>query len=241
MEDAKPFYKHGWRLAGLILAIITLVGLGLFVWRTVYFYKEIKNGKTFEQALAKTTAPKPLDPLQIKYLQSMKEYVSGKATDPFAGPASSSHEVVVFIDYDCPYSKQMVPVLRDFMKARPDVKVTVLDFPVADLHPEAMLPAKAARCVWNQAKSEIYWAFHDKLFSEQSKHSAENLRSFANGLKVDIAAYDQCMSETKTEKLVTSSEAIGARAGVRGTPTFFVDGGKLEGVVSIDQITALFR
>ncbi|MFA6446969.1 MAG: DsbA family protein [Patescibacteria group bacterium] len=241
MEDAKPFYKHGWRMAGLILAFITLVGLGLFVWRTVYFYKEIKNGKTFEQALTQDTAPKPLNPSQIKYLQSMKDYVSGKATDPFAGPSSSSHEVVVFIDYDCPYSKQMVPIMRDFMKAKPDIKVTVLDFPVADIHPEAMLPAIAARCVWNQAKPDIYWAFHDRLFSEQGKHTAVDLRSFAKELSVDIAAYDQCLSEAKTKKLVTNSETIGARAGVRGTPTFFVDGGKLEGVVSVEQITALLR
>lgn len=228
-------------MAGLILAAVTLLGLGLFIWRTLYFYKEIKKGKTFEQALTQISKPKQLDPLEIKYLQSMKDYVSGKESDPFAGPASSSHEVVLFIDYDCAYSKQMIPVVRDFMKTRPDVKVTILDFPVADLHPEAMLPAKAARCVWNQGKPEVYWAYHDRLFSEQSKHAKDDLRSFAKELKVDVGAYDQCMSGDKAEKQVTDSEAIGARVGVRGTPTFFVDGSKLEGVVSVEQMIVLLR
>lgn len=241
MEEAKPFYKSGWKVAGLALAAITLAGLGLFVWRTYYFYTQIKQGKSFEELMLHSRKSAQPDETLAKYRASLRALVSGKPGEPFAGPASSTNEIAVFMDYDCEYSKQAVPVIHDLIRTRPDVKVIMKDYPVAELHPQAFLAAKAARCVWDQGKQGIFWAYYDRLFADQGKHDAQGLRADASELGADAGGYDKCMQEPKIEQRIRTSELEGGKAGIRGTPAFFVNGIKLEGPVELKQLTDLLN
>jgi protein-disulfide isomerase len=99
------------------------------------------------------------------------------------------------------------------------VRYVMREFPIASLHPQAVKGAEAALCAKDQGK---YWEMHDRLFAEQRRMSVPDLRAHGEALGLDMAAYNACLDEDKYAAAVKASIDEGARAGVRGTPSFFV-------------------
>lgn len=111
----------------------------------------------------------------------------------------------------------------------------------AFLGPESLLAAEAASCANEQGK---FWPYHDKLFSEQAGEnrgvfSKDNLRRFASDLGLNAATFNACLDSGRYATAIKDETAAGQRLGVRATPTFFVNGRKIEGVPSFDQLRQL--
>jgi len=72
--------------------------------------------------------------------------------DPVAGPPSARVEIVEFSDFQCPYCKRVVPILKQLMAKYGDqVKLVWKDFPLPN-HPDARPAAEAAQCARDQGK-----------------------------------------------------------------------------------------
>jgi protein-disulfide isomerase len=147
--------------------------------------------------------------------------------NPSMGNPAATVKAVEFVDFGCPYSKDESSILRELVAAYPDdVWVQIRDFPIEEMHPGATLAAMGAACAGEQGK---YWAMHDLLFGNQDQRSEDDLKRFAGNIGADPAKFAACLGDPKTAARIDSDLRAGAEAGVRGTPTFFVNGVKIEG------------
>ena len=117
------------------------------------------------------------------------------------------------------------------------VRLVFKDFPL-DFHEGARPAAEGARCA---AQSGRYWEYHDLLFLAQPEFSRENLIRYAARLGLDQPAFTACLDSGRFRKAVGADLAEGTALGVRGTPTFFVNGRRLVGAHPIETFREAVR
>ena len=237
-----PWYKRGWVVFGLILSFFVLSGLLLFAVKVYGYYQEIKKGASSREfmPIAEPTAEmKMQNTLAVQQRTMLKNLIKGKDGEPFAGDKNSVNEIVVFVDYGCPYCKMTVGTIMELKSERPDIKISIRDFPIVELHPNVVNAAKSARCVWLQGRVDAYWRYHELLYNRQDKHDQVSLRDYAREVGADLKAYDSCINQSALNSLINQSIMDAETAGVSATPTFFVNGIKLEGVYDADKLLKL--
>jgi protein-disulfide isomerase len=99
------------------------------------------------------------------------------------------------------------------------------DFPLP-IHQNAQKAAEASRCAAEQGK---YWEYHDRMFTNQATLAPDNLKKFAADLQLNTTQFDSCLDSSKYAQAIAKDVAEGNRAGVSGTPAFFVNGRFLSG------------
>ena len=156
----------------------------------------------------------------------------GVDDDPVLGSPDAKVLMIEFGDYQCPscrmFWKDIEPRLRKDYIDTGKVKLVFRDFPLMQIHPEALMAAMAVDCAADQNK---YWEFHDKVFREQYnkgddiiRFKAADLKKWARDVKLDPAKFDQCLDSEKYRAEVMKDRMEGEAAGVQGTPTFFING-----------------
>ena len=137
--------------------------------------------------------------------------------------------VVEFSDFQCPYCGQVQATLKNVL-AKHDgaVALAFRDMPVTQIHPQALMAAEAARCAGEQGK---FWEYHDLLFGDQARLDHAGLLGKAQNLKLDGKQFDSCLSSEKYKPQIQQDSQDGMRAGVSGTPGFFINGIFLSGAL----------
>ncbi len=130
---------------------------------------------------------------------------------------------------------QIAPKYIDTGKA----KVVYHNF--ANIGPESQWAAQAADCAGDQGK---FWEYADYLLSHQAGENAgsfsqANLKGFAQALKLNADLFNACLDSGKYQAAIQQEKTQGASLGVQATPTFFVNGQKIEGAPSADRLGAL--
>jgi len=144
------------------------------------------------------------------------------ATDHILGVPHASVTIVEYGDFECPNCKQAAPAVKmliEHFKGR--IQFAFRNFPLEEVHPHAMLAAEAAECAGAQ---QLFWPMHDLLFDNQPHLKLPQLRSYADRLQLDIQRYDLEMDDHVYLQRVREHMQGGSASGVRGTPTFFVNG-----------------
>jgi len=221
------------RVKILLIAVGALVGiLGIaFLVQVWGYYRLIRNGDaalldalSFGDRLtvSETSAAVPQP-------DSGTEVEIASVDDPVLGNATAPIEAVVFSDFDCPFSRESSEALREVSARFPDaITVQYRDFPLDDIHPDAVRAAIAAECADAQGK---YWAMHDKLFATQGAHGEADMARYAAEVGLDVAEFTRCVADPANAAEVLEDLGAGVNAGVRGTPTFFVNGIRIEGAI----------
>ena len=156
----------------------------------------------------------------------------GVDDDPALGSPDAKVLMIEFGDYQCPscrmFWKDVEPRLKKDYIDTGKLRLVFRDFPLTQIHPEAMLAAMAVDCAGEQNK---YWEYHDKVFREQYnkgddiiRFKAVDLKKWAKDTKLDPAKFDQCLDSEKYKNEVLKDRMDGEAAGVQGTPTFFING-----------------
>ncbi len=154
---------------------------------------------------------------------------------PFKGLEKAPVVVTVFSDFQCPYCAKVSPLLDQVLSQYPkDVKVVHKNFPLKN-HQFSMSAAVAALAAHRQGK---FWEMHDKIFENYSALNDEKFTEFAKSLGLDIDKFAKDSKDTKLQQEVQADLQNGLKAEVRGTPTIFVNGrrvnvGGLEGVKAL--------
>ena len=99
------------------------------------------------------------------------------------------------------------------------VKYVVLDFPLEAIHRNAFKAAEAARCAGEQGK---FWEMHGRLFANQQALAPNNLPQHAQAIGLDVPKFQQCLDGGKYAAEIRKDLAEGEKAGVSGTPGFFL-------------------
>lgn len=138
------------------------------------------------------------------------------------------HTLVEFTDFQCPYCRAAIPVLTELESLYGDnLNIIVLHFPVGELHPDAPKAAEAAECARIQGK---FWEYHNLLFQNQEDLSVPALLQYAQILGLDETSFNSCLTSGERYSQVEADVRLALSLGVQGTPTFFADGHKIEGL-----------
>jgi protein-disulfide isomerase len=108
-------------------------------------------------------------------------------------------------------------ILKEFPK---ELKLVYKGFPLRN-HQYAIDAAKAALSAHKMGK---FWEFHDLLFENYNKLNKEKIDEIRTQLKLDQKEFQQYVNDPKTMEMIRSDYKDGISAGVRGTPTLFLNG-----------------
>ena len=144
-------------------------------------------------------------------------------------------------DYECPYCGRAYLVVKALQQALgDDLVVAFRNFPLTQVHPRALRAAQAAEAAGLQDR---FWEMHDLLFEHQDALEDEDLLRYAADCGLDLEKFVEDLDSEVVTARVKSDLLSGARSGVNGTPTFFVNGERYEGswepAVFLDYLTQL--
>ena len=117
------------------------------------------------------------------------------------------------------------------------VRVVHKDFPLPS-HKGALPAAEAARCA---AAQGVFWEYHDLLYLAVPDFSREDLVRYAGRLSLDRDAFAACIDTRQFRKQVEADVAEARAIGIRGTPTFLVNGTVLVGAQPIEAFREAVR
>lgn len=242
-HQRKKWYQKIWVITGMVLAGIVIIGLVLFAYKTYGFYRDIKSGNLggadFMPISQPTEEMRMQELLRDRQREQNRAKVRGQEGDPYYGPENAEQEIVVFVDYGCPYCKMAAGTVEDLKRNAEGVKITIRDFPIVELHPQAMSAAKAARCVWRQGDPAKYGQYSNLLYLRQGSHDEQSLKQYAAEVGAETLAFSLCMRQQGVVNQINRSIMDAETAGVTATPTFFIDGIKIEGVHDASKLLKL--
>jgi protein-disulfide isomerase len=106
-----------------------------------------------------------------------------------------------------------------------EVKLVYKSFPLPKIHKSGHKAAVAALAAGEQGK---FWEYHDLLFKDYNKINDDKIVEIATNLELDMDKFFQDMTNQELIKLVNDDYQEGVNAGVRGTPTIFINGRRLQ-------------
>jgi protein-disulfide isomerase len=114
------------------------------------------------------------------------------------------------------------PLLEQVLKQYPnEVKLVYKNFPLPQIHKFGPKAAIAALAAGEQGK---YWEYHDLLYKDYKNINDDKITEIATSLGLDMEKFFKDMANQEFTDLVNSDHQEGLNAGVRGTPTIFING-----------------
>ncbi len=155
--------------------------------------------------------------------KELKRYDVPTDDDYIYGPNDAPITLIEFSDFQCPYcSKWYVDVFQRLLDTYPDkIRFVYRDFPLTNIHPEAVPAASAANCAGEQGK---YYEYHNALFSGKYSLGAAAYPKYAADLKLDAAKFKDCIQSERLIPEVMDDLDWATNLGVQSTPTFFING-----------------
>jgi len=142
--------------------------------------------------------------------------------------------IVEFSDYQCPYCHQAELTVKEVLAKYGDkVSLSYRDFPLTAIHSQAELAAEGSRCALEQGR---FWEYHDQLFTT-SNLDKDALIGYARNLKLDDKQFGACLTSGKYKAEIDKDLQEGRKAGVSGTPGFYINGIALSGSQPKDAFT----
>jgi len=153
------------------------------------------------------------------------------------GPASAPVTITEFADFGCITCKawHQFGIREDILAEYGEqVRFVWRDFPVTTASsPKA---AEAGFCAHDQGQ---FWAYHEILYANAPALSVDNLKAYADTIGLDTAQFNQCLDSSEHQDSVERELAAASEQGFRSVPSFLVNGTKLIGPPSYEQLVAV--
>ena len=143
--------------------------------------------------------------------------------DPYIGSDDPLVTIVEFSDFQCPFCSKFGDMLHEVAKDpayAKDLRVVFKQFPLP-MHKDAQMGSEAALAAHEQGK---FWEFHDLLFKNQKAMTRADVEKYAEELKLDMTKFKEALDKGTYKTKVTADLDMGKQFGVRGTPSFFING-----------------
>lgn len=174
--------------------------------------------------------------------------------NPSIGPEDAQIVVVEYSDFQCPYCsaaagfhKQLIPVFQNQvpgwepsvpglkeMAKEGRIRFEFKHYPLPS-HTNAFLAAQASEAANAQGK---FWEYHDLVYQNQDSLSRKNLIKFAEQVGMDVELFTQELDGEVYAASVRKDLGEGQRAGVTGTPAFFINGELISGAQPLSIFNA---
>lgn len=186
--------------------------------------KALKDGKTPDQMRSAALAENHLKTLD----DAVKIHLEGSASK---GPAGAKITLVEFSDFQCPYCSKAAFALDELARKYPgDVRLVYKHYPIAMIHNNAIISARASVAANNQGK---FWPLHDRMFSNSNKLSRENILAWAKEFNMDMTRFVKDLDSKETTTVVERDIKEADDIGVLGTPTVFLNGKRYNGELTV--------
>lgn len=138
------------------------------------------------------------------------------------GPEEAPIHLIEYGDYQCPFCGRAYGVIKRLQQIfGNDLRFTFRNFPLGIQHPHAMDAARAAEAAAAQGK---FWEMHDLLYENQQNLSLERILELTTKLGLDRNKFTADMASDNVIEKIERDLYEGARKGVNGTPSFFING-----------------
>ena len=145
--------------------------------------------------------------------------------DHVTGSSSPKLTLVEYGDFGCPYCLQASRPVKSLLDRFDGLRLVWRHFPVPAIHPRADLAAELSELAGLHGQ---FWDAHSLLLTPRGRFSRDELLSVAGRLALDPAETHAALGEHAFRERVLADIEGGRRAGVHATPTFFVDGERLD-------------
>lgn len=221
-ELRKLISLSSWYITLQLLTLVVLIGGAAFLYRDV---QELK----LASARGSPAAGPP------RMVDNWNQYIRGH--DASQGPSSAKVTVVEFTDFQCPYCKTFNDGARNELRARygDQVHFVLKHLPLEQVHPDAKRAAIAAQCAARDGK---FWQIHDVLFGHPKELSEESIIAKAKALGLGDD-FENCFSGQQTMAEVEQDVKDAAALGIRGTPSFLINGKLMTGMFTTSQFESM--
>jgi protein-disulfide isomerase len=159
--------------------------------------------------------------------------------DHVQGPATAPVTLVEYGDYECPYCRAAVPIVLELQGLLGDqLRYVFRHFPLTGLHPHAQHAAEAAEAAAAQGK---FSEMHVALFEHQEALEDDHLVQYAADLDLDTARIRRELGAHSYAGRVREDFESGLSSGARGTPTFFLDDTRYDGIIGVRQFLSAIQ
>lgn len=155
------------------------------------------------------------------------------------GKADAPVTVIEMSDFQCPYCRQFAtetfPALDQEYVQTGKVRWIFVNFPLTEIHPNAVAAAELAMC---SAKLGKFWPMHDLIYAHQRswaplREPGQFLLTLADSLQIPRDSVLPCVQNGEFRPLVQKDANTAARIGARSTPSFLVEGALLSGAYPV--------
>lgn len=204
---------------------LTVFGIGLFIFGGLAFTL-LSGNKSQSAPTALLSTP-----------------VSEK--DNSKGPFNSNIELVEYSDFQCPACGLFQPVLKQLESENKNIKFVFRNFPLTSIHKNAEIAAYAAEASALQGK---FWEMHDKLYENQDEWSYKTFDEaktifigFAKNLGLNEEQFIKDIDSDIVIIKVADDYKTGTTSGVDGTPSFFLNGIKIQNPASYEEFKKIIE
>lgn len=147
--------------------------------------------------------------------------VDVSSKDHIAGPSNAAATLVEYGDYECPDCGVAFPIVKRLQKHFGErLRFVFRNFPLSQ-HRYAEAAAEAAEFA---ASKDKFWPMHDAIYEHQNHLNLKMLETLVEQLGLDPAELHTALGAHTFRSRVQADTQSGEKSGVRGTPTFFLNG-----------------
>jgi protein-disulfide isomerase len=144
------------------------------------------------------------------------------ASDHVRGDLATAEVLIVeYSDLECPFCKNFHKSLNTAMAKYPGKIAWVYRHFPLDMHPKALVEARATECVASLGGNDAFWKYVDNIFEVTPANNGFDLSllpTLATKVGVDKSAFDKCFAEDTFDAKIEAQIKDGEKAGVQGTP-----------------------
>jgi Na+/H+ antiporter NhaA len=156
--------------------------------------------------------------------------------DHIRGDPNGSVTLVEYADFECPYCGRAEPTIRELLDMHHGggLRYVFRHLPLQDVHPHAQLAAEASEAA---AAQGAFWEMHDTLMAHQGELDLDDVHRYADELELDADRLEEEVRKRVYLERVAEDVQSADTSGVSGTPTFFINGRRHQGVYDIEALT----
>jgi protein-disulfide isomerase len=177
-------------------------------------------------------------------------YTGGDSTEPpiseewVRGNPAATVKLIEYSDFQCPACRAYFPMVAQLeTEYASSVAFIYRNYPLYQIHSNADRAARVAEAAGLQGK---FWEMHDELFEHQGEWDklldpSSAFAGYAEEIGLDVAKFKLDINSDQVKKLIADDYQRGQRAGVNGTPTFILNGIKIQNPNSIEEFRTLLN
>jgi protein-disulfide isomerase len=196
----------------------------------------LKNPDVIREALVEMERKQKADEesARSKAVTDLAPQLFNSSRQAVLGNPNGKITLVEFFDYNCGYCKKALDDVAKLVKAEPELRLVIKDFPV--LGPGSVEAAEVATAARNQLKGDKYWQYHTKLMQTRGQIGKAQALSVAKDMGADMDRLAKDVASPETRASLQEVMALADKLQLTGTPTFVLGDEVIVGAVGQEEL-----